>query len=655
MEKIFDIAKDSEQSWGTLATAIDGNFEGIRQSIYGFTIEHDFTETYQWYKLEQELTKGTTIINNSDIPINLYGDIYDNDSRIKEMAVGETYTLPTNANAIRSVGVIGVAILTIVPIIAKLSDVYTKSEVDEKFDKVNTEGFLDRIETGELSDYDFSNEFDVIKSGSVITNCGDIPVKVYNARYGNTYTEMPIGSTQKITHDVKSVRGSGTSGNFCIKVFGKITNVADHSLLSMGNHYIINTAITNNTTYNLPRIIPKDTIINAFLGQDKITFNIGETSQMELTRDVLPFNLKYDAVTFTPSSGGSRIVFAFANDGVVRSKGKKTAQGITKKADVLTNGQQIVIDKNSIITDKYIAFSAKIESFNSITIGHGYSNYDASYITIDEENITEYNQSGSLQSKEYAHGLTITNNIQVLVKKEPNVSKVVISSNGEEFEQNLSLFYGNGDIFIESNNSILNDCSLGFYSPSITCDTWLFGDSYFSESYNERWTSYLISNGYHKCLYNAYGGATSVKAFEDLTNLLTIGLPRRIVWCMGMNDVDVNYAISESWRITYYKLRNLCLAYDIDLVLATIPSATGGTSEDDESGNNGVFRNNNYKNSFVRDSGYRYIDFENAVGASAQGVWYDGMLSSDGIHPTAKGAIALYHQAIADCPELIMR
>ena len=27
MEKIFDIAKDKEQSWGTLATAIDGNFD----------------------------------------------------------------------------------------------------------------------------------------------------------------------------------------------------------------------------------------------------------------------------------------------------------------------------------------------------------------------------------------------------------------------------------------------------------------------------------------------------------------------------------------------------------------------------------------------------------------------------------------------------
>lgn len=39
MEKIFDIAKDSEKSWGTLATAIDGNFEEVEQQIYGFEEE----------------------------------------------------------------------------------------------------------------------------------------------------------------------------------------------------------------------------------------------------------------------------------------------------------------------------------------------------------------------------------------------------------------------------------------------------------------------------------------------------------------------------------------------------------------------------------------------------------------------------------------
>lgn len=34
MKKIFDIAKDNEQSWGTLATAIDGNYEEIEGAIY---------------------------------------------------------------------------------------------------------------------------------------------------------------------------------------------------------------------------------------------------------------------------------------------------------------------------------------------------------------------------------------------------------------------------------------------------------------------------------------------------------------------------------------------------------------------------------------------------------------------------------------------
>ena len=33
MEKIFDIAKDKEQSWGTLATAIDGNFEEVDAEV----------------------------------------------------------------------------------------------------------------------------------------------------------------------------------------------------------------------------------------------------------------------------------------------------------------------------------------------------------------------------------------------------------------------------------------------------------------------------------------------------------------------------------------------------------------------------------------------------------------------------------------------
>lgn len=33
MEKIFDIAKDSEKSWGVIAQGIDGNFEELEEVI----------------------------------------------------------------------------------------------------------------------------------------------------------------------------------------------------------------------------------------------------------------------------------------------------------------------------------------------------------------------------------------------------------------------------------------------------------------------------------------------------------------------------------------------------------------------------------------------------------------------------------------------
>lgn len=34
MKKIFDIAKDSEKSWGVIAQGIDGNFEEVSSKIF---------------------------------------------------------------------------------------------------------------------------------------------------------------------------------------------------------------------------------------------------------------------------------------------------------------------------------------------------------------------------------------------------------------------------------------------------------------------------------------------------------------------------------------------------------------------------------------------------------------------------------------------
>lgn len=45
MEKIFDIAKDSEQKWGVLAQGIDGNFEEM-PALY--TVKKQLISTEKW-------------------------------------------------------------------------------------------------------------------------------------------------------------------------------------------------------------------------------------------------------------------------------------------------------------------------------------------------------------------------------------------------------------------------------------------------------------------------------------------------------------------------------------------------------------------------------------------------------------------------------
>lgn len=86
------------------------------------------------------------------------------------------------------------------------------------------------------------------------------------------------------------------------------------------------------------------------------------------------------------------------------------------------------------------------------------------------------------------------------------------------------------------------------------------------------------------------------------------------------------------------------LSNKIEEVKETIPTVSG----------NGSIRINKYKNSIVKSSGFRYIDFDSAVGADeTTGEWYTGMLSSDGVHPSVQGAITLYNKAISDFPELV--
>jgi hypothetical protein len=107
---------------------------------------------------------------------------------------------------------------------------------------------------------------------------------------------------------------------------------------------------------------------------------------------------------------------------------------------------------------------------------------------------------------------------------------------------------------------------------------------------------------------------------------------------MGMNNGD-NGAVNSQWLNDLNVVKSLCEEHDITLILATIPSCPQA--------------DNTYKNAIVRQSGYRYIDFNKAVGVNGT-TWYDGMLSSDNIHPTSLGAKALARQFVVDVPEITL-
>ena len=65
MEKIFDIAKDSEQKWGVLAQGIDGNFEQLEQQIGDLSTKVN-GESFVLGKLE-EVRLATTAIESYEL------------------------------------------------------------------------------------------------------------------------------------------------------------------------------------------------------------------------------------------------------------------------------------------------------------------------------------------------------------------------------------------------------------------------------------------------------------------------------------------------------------------------------------------------------------------------------------------------------------
>ena len=309
----------------------------------------------------------------------------------------------------------------------------------------------------------------------------------------------------------------------------------------------------------------------------------------------------------------------------------------------LTDGQRLVSGKaNSIKKNKTYSFSTRINSFSSVRMGQGETDYGGSYIEITANELRFFDYRESVTPRAVlTHGLTISNFIDVLITVDENANAIVrIATDGGFYDSTPQNWAGyNGTPFAKSVGSVLTDGELVFDTSDFRKPVYFFGDSYAGLTAKDRWVNYIREWGFDNWLINAYPGQASLSAKGMLDFVLSRGNPKILIWGLGMNDGDSSTAVNANWLNTYNQIKEICESRDIELVLCTIPNAPS--------------INNSFKNEIIRTSGHRYIDFAKAVGAEEVGSnWHTGMLSGDKVHPSILGAQKLALRAIEDVPEL---
>lgn len=292
-----------------------------------------------------------------------------------------------------------------------------------------------------------------------------------------------------------------------------------------------------------------------------------------------------------------------------------------------------------------IFFNAKIGTFDGETkIGKGIGQPYGAGIGFDGTNLYEYVATTASPARTQAHGLTLKDYVSIIIDVPYSKTiTVTISTNGGSYKWTVPFwrsYYGSLSV---STVSALTNCTLSYTCASLITDTWVYGDSYLAFQSNDRWPYYLVDTGHNNYLLNGFPGRNSVQALASLKVDLNMNrTPKRILWLLGMNDKDGADTPNANWKTSVEEVMEICEQNHIELILATIPNVPASNTK------------NTLKNTYVVNSGYRYIDFANAISADGSSTWYDGMLSADNVHPDEQGAIALYNCAVTDVPELIL-
>ena len=505
------------------------------------------------------------------------------------------------------------------------------------------------------------NENDVAKTGAYNTNASD-KLDDYNTNASNKVTEYNSNAenktaefdthTEQIQADISELKSdltdlkdvTVTNEQASENIIESLTwtsgymsingNVSSSSSLHYTNKILVKEGdiLSSKNTFRFVTAFCGDTVIPAKGDSDgnNMSYTVPEgidgvviTRYTNATSDIIKTTTVYKNIL---EDRVETLEYSITNMGYMRTSGN------------LSNGQTLSLPYHNVKNHNVIVFSANITSFDSLKIGKQTN----TFVTIDNTNVSVTCDISS-QNFSVAHGLTIQNNIQVIIENETSIkpSRIRVLSCGNEFEatipNNARFLMDEGSHYVTSINSTLTDCAFSWTSRHINKPIWLFGDSYFTW-YPERWTYYLARDGFtDSCMLNGHAGQNSSSALLALTNLLKVRVPQMVVWCLGMNDKDGDTEVNSSWLDCYNNLVNLSNEYGFKLVLYTTPTTPT--------------MNNRFKNAIVRNSGYRYVEADKSLRIDDDGNWIEGTLD-DNVHPTIKGAKLLCYRFLADIPEL---
>lgn len=289
---------------------------------------------------------------------------------------------------------------------------------------------------------------------------------------------------------------------------------------------------------------------------------------------------------------------------------------------------------------------------DSISVGVARLGFYGKWVEITQTKVILRSGTSGTAESEFDHGLTLGTRTVVIISKDVTATSLgtatimVFNDYGDTWSRDVSWGVIVGQPFVYNENASESvSAELSFMLGDVSKDIWMFGDSYFSFTDMARWLYYPMTWGFLDYLVNARGGETATEALTDFNTILSLGsAPSFAVWCMGMNGgADSSGAVNSTWLSATQSFIAKCQEKGITPIIATIPSVPSEI--------------HTKLNEWVRESGYRYIDFADAVEQNGTYTWRgwgttDALLSNDEVHPSARGAIVLATRAVQDFPEI---